>query len=48
MSFLKSVFGFKEEPIHSYSDFWKWFEKNEKSFYKVVKEGGNVKMFFFD
>ncbi|MEO0506586.1 MAG: DUF695 domain-containing protein [Bacteroidota bacterium] len=48
MSFLKSVFGFKEEPIHSYSDFWKWFEKNEKSFYKVVKEGGNVKKFFFD
>ena len=30
MSFLKSVFGFKEEPIHSYSDFWNWFEKIER------------------
>ena len=48
MSFLKSIFNTKEEPINSYSDFWKWFEQNEKKFYKVLKEEGNVNKIFFE
>lgn len=48
MSFLKSIFKTKHEPIHSYSDFWTWFEKNAKTFYKVVKGPGNIKKDFFN
>lgn len=48
MSFLKSIFSTKEEPINSYSDFWKWFEKNEKKFHKVLKDQGNINTVFFD
>lgn len=48
MSFLKSIFKTKNEPIQSYDDFWKWFEKNAKTFYKVVKEQGNVEKDFFE
>jgi hypothetical protein len=48
MSFLKSIFKAKDEPIHSNSDFWNWFEKNAKTFHKVVKGQGNVEMDFFD
>ena len=38
MGLLKSIFFKKEEPIRSYEDFWNWFRKNEKTFFKVVKE----------
>lgn len=48
MSFLKSIFKAKDEPIHSYGDFWKWFEKYAKTFHKVVKGQGNVEKDFFD
>ncbi len=47
MSFLK-IFQTKDEPIHSYSDFWKWFNKNAKVFFKVVKGKGNIEKDFFD
>lgn len=47
MSFLKSMFNTKGEPVNSYSDFWKWFEKNEKKFYKVLKNQGDIKEIFF-
>lgn len=48
MSFLKSIFKTKEEPINSYSDFWNWFQQNENKFYKVLKEQGNINKVFFD
>ena len=47
MSFLK-IFKTKDEPIHSYVDFWKWFHKNAKVFFKVVKGQGNIEKDFFD
>ncbi|MFD0991683.1 hypothetical protein [Tenacibaculum geojense] len=48
MNFLKSIFNIKEEPIKSYSDFWKWFEKNENIFHKVVKSQGDIEDVFFN
>ncbi|GGD62514.1 hypothetical protein GCM10011514_28270 [Emticicia aquatilis] len=48
MSFLKKIFGKKEEPITSYEDFWNWFQKHEKTFFKVVKEHGDIEQDFFD
>jgi hypothetical protein len=48
MSFLKNLFSKKDEPINSYADFWKWFQKNEKTFFKVLKERGDVEGDFFD
>lgn len=47
MSFLKNIFGKKEESVRSYEDFWSWFQKNEKVFFKVVKEKGNIEKDFF-
>ncbi|WP_217604413.1 DUF695 domain-containing protein [Chitinophaga sp. GbtcB8] len=48
MGLLKSIFSKKEEPITSYEDFWNWFRKNEKTFFKVVKERGDIEKIFFD
>lgn len=48
MSFLKNIFGKKDDPIKSYSDFWTWFQKNEKSFFNVVKSRQNIEKDFFD
>jgi len=48
MSFLKKIFGKKDDSINSYEDFWNWFQKNEQSFYKVVKEKGNIEKDFFE
>ena len=47
MEFLKNLFGNKDEPIRTYEDFWSWFEKEEKVFYKVVKYGYNIEKNFF-
>lgn len=47
MSFLKNIFGKKDEPINSYSDFWSWFQKNEKDFFNVVKSRQNIEKGFF-
>ncbi|MFH0894334.1 MAG: DUF695 domain-containing protein [Bacteroidota bacterium] len=38
----------KEEPIKSYEDFWNWFQQNEKTFFKVVMEDGNIVKDFLD
>ncbi len=46
MSFLKNIFGKKDEPIRSYSDFWTWFQKNEKTFFNVVKSQKGIEGFF--
>ena len=48
MSLLKNLFGKKDEPIKTYQDFWKWFLKNEKAFFEVVKSGRNPEKEFFD
>lgn len=48
MSFIKNIFGKKDEPIKSYSDFWIWFQKNEKTFFNVVKFQKNIEKGFFD
>lgn len=48
MSFLKSIFGKKSEPIKSYADFWNWFQENEKNFYTVVKSNKNIERDFFN
>jgi hypothetical protein len=48
MNIIKSLFKRKEKPIQSYGDFWKWFNENERVFFKVVKEEGNIEKVFFD
>lgn len=48
MNIFKSIFRAKEKPIRSYYDFWKWFEQNEKTFFKVLKNQGNINKVFFD
>lgn len=48
MSLMKNIFGKKDQPITSYEEFWKWFEINEKKFYKIVQEAENVESQFFE
>lgn len=48
MSFIKSIFGKKDEPIKNYADFWTWFQKNERDFFNVVKSKKNIEKGFFD
>lgn len=48
MSFLKSIFRTKDEPIKSYNDFWTWFQKNEKEFFIVVKNRKDIENGFFN
>jgi hypothetical protein len=48
MSILKKLFGKKEEPIKSYSDFWTWFQNHKNTFFDIVKEHRNVESDFFD
>lgn len=48
MQFLNKLFGKKEEPIKSYSDFWAWFKMNEKDFFNVIKNHKNIEKGFFD
>ena len=44
MGFLKKIFGGKDENIviSSYADFWNWFKRHEKSFFKTVKDHEKV------
>lgn len=48
MNFLKSIFGKKEAPVKSYNDFWDWFVKHEKAFFKVVQKGDTIHKDFFE
>ncbi|SHH32846.1 Family of unknown function [Chryseolinea serpens] len=48
MSILKRLFGTKQEPIRTYQDFWKWFQENERGFFKAVKNQKNIEKEFFD
>jgi hypothetical protein len=46
MGLLQNLFGSK--PIHTNQDFWNWFTKHEKKFFKVVKRGNRIESDFFD
>ncbi|SDG47867.1 Family of unknown function [Pedobacter terrae] len=48
MSLLKKLFTKKEKPVKSNEDFWIWFRKYEKDFFKVVKTNGDFEKDFFD
>ena len=48
MGIFKNLIGSKETPIKSNEDFWSWFQKNEKDFYKVIKNQGNIERDFFN
>lgn len=48
MSFLKNNFKTKDESIRTYEDFWNWFCRHEKAFYKVVEGQGDIEKDFFD
>lgn len=47
MGFFDKILGKKESPIVTYSDFWNWFLKHEKEFFKVVQNGENIDQDFF-
>lgn len=48
MTFLKNIFGKKDQKINNYQEFWTWFQKNEKSFFEAVKNNKNIEKNFFD
>jgi Family of unknown function (DUF695) len=48
MSFLKNIFGKKDNPIKSYKDFWTWFQNNERDFFNVVKTQKDIEKNFFN
>jgi hypothetical protein len=48
MNFLKNIFSKAHTPISSNEDFWNWFIKNEKTFFKIVKTQSNIEKDFFD
>jgi len=48
MSFFKSIFKTKDETPKSHADFWTWFQKKERDFFNVVKNGKDIEKGFFD
>jgi hypothetical protein len=48
MSLLNIIFGKKDVQIKNYTDFWNWFQNNEKTFFNVVKTHKNIEKGFFD
>ncbi|MBO3097515.1 DUF695 domain-containing protein [Gelidibacter pelagius] len=48
MSIFKKLFDNKPENIASYADFWNWFKDNEKTFYNVIKNKGDIQKSFFN
>lgn len=48
MNFLQNIFGKKELPINTFDDFWNWFAENERTFFQVVKNSGDMEKRFFD
>jgi hypothetical protein len=47
MSLIKNILRPKQQSIRSYESFWNWFEKNEKTFFKSVRNGGQIEKDFF-
>ncbi|MFZ6012813.1 MAG: DUF695 domain-containing protein [Bacteroidota bacterium] len=48
MSMIKNLLSKKDNKIQSYDDFWAWFQTQQKSFHKVVKNSGNIEKDFFN
>lgn len=48
MGFLDKILGKKQASIQSNTDFWNWFLKHEKEFFKTVQSGENIHKDFFD
>ena len=48
MSFLKKLLTKQDEPVKSYSDFWLWFQKNQKLFFTIVKNPATIEEDFFN
>lgn len=55
MNFLKKIFGQSKQlkdnkytDINSSKDFWNWFVTNEKKFFAVIKNQGNIEKDFFN
>ena len=47
MSLIKSILRAKQQPIHSYESFWSWFQENERTFFKIVRNGDHIEKDFF-
>jgi hypothetical protein len=47
MNFLQKILGKKDKSPGSYEKFWNWFCRNEKAFFKTVKEHDNIERKFF-
>lgn len=48
MGIFKNLLGAKETPIKLNEDFWIWFQNNEKDFFKVIKNQGNIERDFLN
>jgi hypothetical protein len=48
MKSLENIPGSNDRLVSSYENFWKWFQENEKEFYRVVKEQDDIEKNFFD
>lgn len=48
MGIFGNLLGAKETPIKSNEDFWIWFQNNEKDFFKLIKNQGNIERDFFN
>ncbi len=48
MRFLSQFFGGREGEIQNYADFWSWFQKKEKAFFKAVQQHTKIEEDFFD
>lgn len=48
MNLISRLYKSKESPIRTNEDFWNWFERNEKTFFKVVKKHKNIQNDFFN
>ncbi len=47
MRFLKNLFA-NNHPIRTYSDFWNWFKKQERTFFRTVRRGVHIEKAFLD
>lgn len=48
MGFLNKIFKEKDTTIKTNDDFWNWFVQNEKRFFNVIQNRGDVEKEFFD